>query len=33
MINMLKFNIFLEAIVAFNKDGILEIRETELKQF
>jgi hypothetical protein len=33
MINMLKFNIFLEAIVAFNKDGILEIKETELKQF
>jgi len=29
--NMLKFNVFLEAIVAFNKDGILEVRETELK--
>lgn len=33
MTNMLKFNIFLEAILAYNKDGILEIKETELKQF
>jgi len=29
--NMLRFNVFLESIVAFNKDGILEVRNTELK--
>ena len=31
--NMLKFNIFIEAVVAFNKDGVLEIKDTELKQY
>lgn len=31
--NLLKFNVFVEGIVAFNKDGVLEIKDTELKQY
>ncbi len=31
--NMLKFNVYIEAVVAYNKEGVLEIRETELKQY
>lgn len=31
--NMTRFNVWLEAIVAFNKDGLLEVRDTELKQY
>ena len=31
--NMLKFNVHLECLLAFNKSGHLEIRDTELKEY
>jgi len=32
--NMLKFNVYLEAIVAYSKEGgRLELRDTELKEY
>lgn len=33
LVNMLRFNIFIEAVVAYNKDGVLEIKDTELKTY
>ena len=31
--NMLKFNVIIEGCLTYNKDGVFEIKDTELKQY
>lgn len=31
--HMLKFNVIIEGILAYNNDGVFEIKDTELKQY